>query len=192
MTDRLNDLLKSLGIASQLLRDEFIDHCTVSELPKNTDILVAGKTNASEYILVSGVAHRYTVSDKGDPITTGFYGSGAVITPHFARTQNGRNLFSLQTLTDAVLAQIPVNQLDRLRATHADYREFGQRVLENELVQALQFAVSFRSFSAKERLVAMRTQYPNLENLVPHHIIASYLGITPVSFSRLRHELSRA
>ena len=82
-------------------------------------------------------------------------------------------------------------RLDALRAAHQEFRNFGQRVVERELSMAMLLEVALRSYSARERLLALRKQYPNLENLIPHHIIASYLGITHVSFSRLRSELSR-
>ena len=81
--------------------------------------------------------------------------------------------------------------LDKLRTEYAEFREFGQRVLETELSRTFFNEVIYRSYNAKERLLAMREQYPNLENLVPHNVIASYLGITNVSFSRLRNELSK-
>lgn len=190
MTDQLDDLLQSLGITSSSSRELFRESARLLELPRNTDVFVEGKKNLSEYLLVAGVVHRYNVSEKEERVTTGFYLEGSVITPHFARTNRGKSIFSLQTLTEAVLAEIPVAALDHLRNTNAAFRDFGQRVIEKELSQAVRLEVTFRSLSARERLVAMRQQYPNLENLVPHHLIASYLGITHVSFSRLRNELA--
>ena len=66
----------------------------------------------------------------------------------------------------------------------------GQRVVEAELTQQVSSEVAHRSLSARERLLLLREQYPGLENRVPHNLIASFLGITPVSFSRLRKEVS--
>lgn len=191
MTDKLDDLLKGFGINSPSSIQLFRDKAHIIELQKNTDVFVEGKKNSSEYLLVSGIAHRYNLSDKGDMVTTGFYLPKSVITPHFARTNRGKSIFSLQTLTDAVLAGIPVAELDGLRKDNKEFHDFGQRVIEKELSTSVLLEVTFRSFNARERLLAMRKQYTNLENLVPHNLIASYLGITNVSFSRLRKELSR-
>jgi hypothetical protein len=63
--------------------------------------------------------------------------------------------------------------------------------VEKEFIRSLNYEVLFRSYTAKDRLLFFRTHYPSLENLIPHTIIASFLGITPVSFSRLRNELSK-
>lgn len=150
-----------------------------------------GKKNELEYLLISGVLHRFNISDKGEIVTTGFYMPKSVITPQFARTNKRKNIFSLQTLTDAEIAEISVKDLDNLRYNNKEFHDFGQRILENELTLTFFNEVVYRSYNAKERLLSLRKQFPNLENLVPHNIIASYLGITNVSFSRLRNELSK-
>ena len=191
MTEKLFEILKGYGIVTDLSRKLFLEKTTIIELTKNTDILLEGEKNNSEYILISGVAHRYNISDKGDMVTTGFYMSGAVITPHFARTKEGKSIFSLQSLSDIHIAELTATELDFLRYSNEECFKFGQQVLENELVRTFYNEVVFRSYNAKERLLILRRQFPNLENLIPHNIIASYLGITNVSFSRLRAEISR-
>lgn len=191
MAEILDNILNDFGITSTFSRQLFKDKATLKEYSKSKEIFVEGKKNELEYLLISGVLHRYNISDKGEIVTTGFYMPKSVITPHFARTNKGKNIFSLQTLTDTVIVEIPVNELDNLRYNNKEFHEFGQRVLEKELAQTYFNEVVFRSYNAKERLLSLRKQFPNLENLVPHNIISSYLGITNVSFSRLRNELSK-
>ena len=191
MNNKLSDILNDFGIVSTFSKQLFLDKADVVELPKNHNIFLEGKKNHFEYVLISGVVHRYHISDKGDTVTSGFYMPKSVITPHFARTNNGKSVFSLQCLTDVMLAEILVADLDNLRYTNKEYNEFGQRTIEAELARTFFNEAVFRSFNAKERLLTLRKQFPNLENLVPHNIIASYLGITNVSLSRLRNELAR-
>jgi CRP-like cAMP-binding protein len=192
MTNHLDDILNHFGISSRALKKLFEDKSVIKELPKNINIFVEQKKNEFEYFLISGVTHRYNISDKGEIVTTGFYMGKSVITPHFARTNMGKSIFSLQTLTDIVLAEIPVIELNNLRNSNREFQEFGQKTIEAELTKTFYNEVVFRSYSAKERLLELRKQYPNLENLIPHNIIASYLGITNVSFSRLRRELTKS
>lgn len=191
MADILGNILNDFGVTSTSSRQLFKDKSTLKEYSKFKDIFVEGKKNGLEYLLVSGVLHRYNISDKGDIVTTGFYMPKSVITPHFARTNKGINIFTLQTLTDSVIAEIPVEELDYLRNNNKEFHEFGQRILEKELAQTYFNEVVYRTYNAKERLLALRKDFPNLENLIPHNIISSYLGITNVSFSRLRNELSK-
>lgn len=191
MWHHLADILTQWGIGSAASRQLFADKARLLELPKQSILFTEGKANHSEYLLLTGVAHRCNATDAGNRVTTGFYRSPAVITPHFARTHRGKSLFSLQALTAIAVAEIPVAALDDLRSEYREFAEFGQRVVEAELRQAMHQEVALRASTASERLLAMRQQYPNLENEVPHHLIASYLGITQVSFSRLRHSLAR-
>jgi CRP-like cAMP-binding protein len=192
MKDPLDKILNHFGISSTTSKQLFKDKSVIKELSKNKDIFVEQKKNEFEYLLISGVTQRYNISDKGEIITTGFYMTNSVITPHFARTNKGKSIFSLQSLTDIVLAEIPVIELNNLRNSNREFQEFGQKIIEAELTKTFYNEVVFRSYSAKERLLELRKQYPNLENLIPHNIIASYLGITNVSFSRLRRELTKS
>jgi len=191
MLEILDNILNDFGITSTFSKQLFKDKANLKEYSKSKEIFVEGKKNELEYLLVTGVLHRYNISDKGEVVTTGFYMPKSVITPHFARTNKGKNIFSLQTLTDTVIVEIPVIELDNLRYNNKEFHQFGQRILEKELAQTYFNEVVYRSYNAKERLLNLRKLFPNLENLVPHNIISSYLGITNVSFSRLRNQLSK-
>lgn len=169
-----------------------IQATSVTEYEKLSHPAKAAQKNNQEYLLLDGFLHRYSINLSGEPVTTAFYMGPVVITPHFARTVNGRNRFSIQALTPVTLAAIPVSILDKLRSEHDDIRDWGNRVVENELNRMLHQEVISRTLSAGERLLLLRKDYPGIENRIPHHFIASFLGITPVSFSRLRKELSRS
>lgn len=191
MTDSLDNILNHFGISSTASKKLFKDKSVIKELPKNNNIFLEQKKNDYEYFLISGVTHRYNISDKGEIVTTGFYMENSIITPHFARTNKNKSIFSLQSLTDIVLVEIPVIELNNLRNSNKEFQVFGQKTIEAELTKTFYNEVVFRSYSAKERLLELRKQCPNLENLIHHNIIASYLGITNVSFSRLRRELNK-
>lgn len=167
-----------------------LNNCKVLSLKKEEHLSVIGKADANEYFLLEGVMHRYVENEIGDPVSTGFYRSKSVLTPHFARTIAGKSIFNLQALTHVLAAAMPVKVLDSLRYSYEDIRAFGLKVVEQELLLSLNTEIAHRSLSAKDRLLAFRDTFPNLENLIPHTIIASYLGVTPVSLSRLRKELA--
>lgn len=180
--------LRKLGFESTLIQNLFLENCTIKCYNKNQLIFSENKRNELEYILFEGVLHRFNVNEQGDNVTTGFYMNVAVVTPHFVRTIKCKSIFSLETLTPCTIAEIPVAVFDSLRCNNPAFASFGQRVLESELSSSILTDIVYRSSTAKERLFLLRKTYPNIENLIPNHIIASYLGITPVSFSRLRKE----
>lgn len=186
----LDNSLRQIGILTEQARELFAGRSSVRLHTKGTNIMCEGKSNDMEYILLDGVLHRYNINLHGDTITTGFYLATTPITPHFARTIAGKNIFSLEALVDSVVAEIPVAVLDQLRNNNPDLDAFGNRTVANELLNNLHENIVNRSMNARERLLLLRKRYPLLENLVPHSRIASYLGITNVSLSRLRNELS--
>ncbi len=191
MQEKLDEILGAFGIFSTGAQNLLKEKVAIREISRNKNVFTEGRKNDMEYFLLSGVLDRYNISDKGDTVTTGFYLPQSVITPHFARMNNAKSLFSLRALTDVVVAEISVKNLNDLRYNNPEFRQFGQCIVETELSRIFYAEIVSRSYSAKERLAVLRKQYPGLENMVPHNIIASYLGITNVSFSRLRNEMSK-
>lgn len=185
----LNKKLLELGIKEQL-RTNILNDTVVKELSKNKNIFMEGQEDKNEYILLKGVLHRYTISQKGDMITTGFYTGKKIITPHYLRTNNSINMYSLQTLTEALIAEIPVAAFEKLKENNVAFTSYCEKNMQAELSNIYLFESICRGYNAKERLLFLRKHYPNLENLVPHNTIASFLGITHVSFSRIRHKLA--
>jgi CRP-like cAMP-binding protein len=186
---KLSEILNKYGINDSHSVNEFLSRSSIQIYSRNTLLFRENQKNTSEYIIIKGIAHRHNISVDGEPVTTGFFFNGSVVTPHFARTVKNQSIFSLEAITELVAAEIPVTAMDYLRYNNDAFMKFGQLVLERELTENLQNQIAFRSVTARIRLQILRKRFPELENHVPHHIIASYLGITNVSFSRLRRDL---
>jgi hypothetical protein len=187
----LGTILNSYSPVTSSMTRFILDNGSVQSFEKNEIIFPEKRYNAFEYFQIEGVAHRHNIDVDLQILTTGIYLSETVITPHFARTINSQSIFALQALTDCVYFKIPIGAFDDLREKHQQIRAFGQKVVEKEFIRNLNYEVLFRSYTAKDRLLFFRANFPRLENLIPHTIIASFLGVTPVSFSRLRNELAK-
>lgn len=66
---------------------------------------------------------------------------------------------------------------------------FGRRMAEYNYVLAMERIESLQYHTATDRYRAFIKLYPSLLNTIPHHYIASYLGVTPESLSRIRKQL---
>ena len=181
--------LASFGLPSPQAQRAFWERCALKRYPKNEILFSEKKRNSLEYLLLEGVLHRFNENEAGESVTTGFYLGNAVVTPHFARTVQGVSLFSLQALTEVEVAEIPVSELDSLRYSDRAFQMFGIKVIEEAFSKNLLVDIAHRSGDAKARLDLLRDMYPNIENLAPHHVIASYLGMSPVTLSRIRAQL---
>lgn len=146
------------------------------------------KANNKEYFIVEGICRSFLLSPDGDEITISFFNSNSILSPYTTRTTNGKSNLNFQALTDLTLGEMNASAFENLMVENLEIREFGNSVLRNELKLKIDKEISLASTTASERLHAFREQFPLFENLIPHPTIASYLGITNISLSRLRRE----
>ena len=162
----------------------------IKELKKEVLFVKINKINDKEYLLLDGICRSQINNTAGQEITLSFFTKNTAISPNLTRCIAGKSIVNLQTLTDAKLAIFSTQDLMKLMTEYREIEVWANSILQNELLQKVKKEINQNSLSAKERLTEFRNQYPALENLIPHPYIASYLGITNVSLSRLRKELS--
>ncbi|MBL7901780.1 MAG: Crp/Fnr family transcriptional regulator [Bacteroidia bacterium] len=160
----------------------------LKEFSKNTVFIKAGQTNSKEYVIVQGFCRSFLQNQDGNEISFAFYKSGEVLPPHLIRTRKEKALYHFQALTELQVIEFDAAAFLNLMIEDLEIRNFGNEVLKNELLKKTTKEIALATLSAKERLEEFRKEYALLENLIPHPIIASYLGITNVSLSRLRAE----
>jgi CRP-like cAMP-binding protein len=149
-----------------------------------------GKRNHHEYFIIEGICRSYLINPEGEEITISFFNPESVLSPFVTRTLNGISTLYYQALTDLKVGIIDATIFEELMVENQGIREFGNMVLKMELQKKIEKEIYLASLTAKERLIKFREQYRNLENLVPHSVIATFLGITNVSLSRLRRDLA--
>lgn len=158
---------------------------------KKGEIFISkNRSNQKEYFLLSGVCKSHLINPDGDEISISFFLDNSILSPHSIRTTQNISNLNFKALTDIELASINAEAFANLMIENPEIRNFGHAVLENELRLKIRKEIGLASLSAKERLIEFRKQYKILENLIPHTDIASYLGITNISLSRLRKDLS--
>lgn len=156
---------------------------------KGETFIFKNKQNKKEYFLLNGICKSYLINPDGEEITLSFFMEQSVLSPNTGRTSNGISNLNFQALTDLNFATVNASEFQQLMQKYPDIRNFGQKVLENELLLKVEKEIGFASLTAKERLLKFRERYPQLENRISHKDIASYLGITNISLSRLRKDL---
>lgn len=189
-SNQLAKILNAYAPVDQEAVELVMTHSTIEMVRKDEMVFHQNRYNNAEYFQLEGISHRFILDADKHAITTGIYQNEVLITPYVARTSNQQSIFSLQALADCTYLKVPSETLQLLLEQSRTLRNFGHAAMEKEFSKSLSFEVMFRSSTAKERLIYFRTQYPMLENIIPHTIIASFLGITPVSLSRLRNELT--
>lgn len=162
----------------------------VIEFEKSSLFIKKNSIDSFEYFVMHGVCRSYIFNTEGKDVTIGFYDEGRVLAPNITRTQNNHSTMNFECLTDCVLGRFLANEFQNLMNQSTAVRAFGHNVLQSELSHKINKEIYNASLPAKERLLKFREKYKMLENRVYHPHIASYLGITNISLSRIRKELA--
>lgn len=187
--ERTRPLVNKVSPVSEGSLDLMSDLILVEVYEKGDVFIDRGKKNNKEYFVYEGVCRSFLLSPEGEEVTISYFLEGSILSPNKTRTANQISHLNFQALTRLTVASLNADQFEQLMINHIDIREFGNMVLQNELLAKVEKEIGLASLNAKERLILFREKYHILENLISHADIASYLGITNISLSRLRREL---
>ena len=155
-------------------------------LSKGTELVSQSAENRSEYLLLDGLASSKISDPDGRSVCVAFHASPSVINPHVARTKNNLSLVSIEAHTDLLVAEISAEDLTKLMVKFAPVREWANAILQRELVKKTEREWCLAALPARERLLWFRENYKDHEEMFPHTLIAPFLGMTPVTLSRMR------
>ena len=189
--DRTRPLVNKVSPVSEGSLDLMSDLIVVEVYEKGDMFIDRGKKNNKEYFVYEGVCRSFLLSPEGEEVTISYFLEGGVLSPNKTRTANQISHLNFQALTKLTVASLNADKFEQLMINYIDIREFGNMVLQIELLAKVEKEIGLASLNAKERLILFREKYHFLENLISHVDIASYLGITNISLSRLRKELMK-
>ncbi len=189
--ERTRPLVNKVSPVSEGSLELMSDLIVVEVYEKGDMFIDRGKKNNKEYFVYEGVCRSFLLSPEGEEVTISYFLEGGVLSPNKTRTANQISHLNFQALTKLTVASLNADKFEQLMINYIDIREFGNMVLQIELLSKVEKEIGLASLNAKERLILFREKYHFLENLISHVDIASYLGITNISLSRLRKELMK-
>ena len=152
-------------------------------------VIAVGESEPHEYFVLSGILKTFVGDAQGREVTLAFHIGPSTLTPSIARVENNRSRVNCIAMTEARVAKFPAGRLVECMVASPSIQRWGDTVLRAELVRRADREWSLAAQSAAERLLQFRLDHPGLEDRIAHHHIASYLGVTPVTLSRLRAQL---
>ena len=141
------------------------------------------------HIVGSGVQRLYFEHD-GSEICLGFSYDHSWSGDYDSFVRQAPARFTVQALTDSILVGIRYSDLMRLYDKVPLMERFGRLILEELLVGRATREIEQIALSAEERYRRLVERSPQLLQLVPQKDIASYVRMTPETFSRLRSKLT--
>ena len=179
------------GLTAMSVIEEALTCFEEKELPRNSLHLKEGMVSNEYMILETGFLRAFTHDTEGNDVTTGFYGPGQVVmevASFFHRTPSRENI---QALADTKGWVITFEKLNGLFHAHPAFREFGRSVLVKGFAALKERMLSMINETAEQRYLGLLQKNPDIFQQAPLKHIASYLGITDTSLSRIRKEVAR-
>lgn len=157
---------------------------------KSEYFLQEGKTENHYWFLESGFARSFVNDTDGNDITTNFFSTSEIVidwSSFFLRNPTRENI---QALSDCVCWQLDFETFQQLFHSIETFREHGRRRLVNSYFALKNHNVSIIADQAKDRYLQLMKEKPHIVQNVSLQHIATYLGITKYSLSRIRKEIS--
>lgn len=154
-------------------------------VPSKTILLEEGKIAKKLYLIKKGCL-RLFFYNEGKDITFQFFFEGEMVASFDSMYKHSPSLFFLESIEPTELVAIHRDDFYNLINSDLSLRQLYEDKLIDRFHAYQQLFLSRIKNTPQQRYDELLTMYPEIIHRVPQHYIASYLGITPVSLSRIR------
>ena len=165
---------------------EFNHFFKEQEIPAKTILLHEGQISKTMFFIEKGCLRTW-INNDGKEITTQFFFEGDGVSSIESFRTNQPSLYSIESLEPCILKTLSQKDFQIILESSPELRKKLEDHLFRRLFQSQQLLYSFLKNKPKKRYDELIKQHPLIIQRVPQHYIASYLGITPVSLSRIRN-----
>ncbi|GHW82556.1 hypothetical protein VCSRO104_2291 [Vibrio cholerae] len=156
------------------------------ELPTRHVLVAQGETTLFAYWVLAGLCHACYLTEEGKSFSKEFYWEQDWAIGFESLLRDQTSPFMLETLSPVQLMGVPI---DVLREWRSSGHPLYQRLLETQLLYKEQKERFMLLYRPEQRYQVMCAQFPDLMARLCDHHIAAYLGITPISLSRIKARL---
>lgn len=156
------------------------------DVKKGEVLLSVGQEVNAQYYVDSGCLRSFSTNETGKDYTFMFGISDWWICDYTAYFTDTRAVISIECLQDAIIYSLSKEDLHILYEKIPKVESFFRRKLERAFASFQRRIIANISQTATERYLSFIDTYPQIEQIVKNYHIASYLGITTESLSRIR------
>jgi CRP-like cAMP-binding protein len=168
-------------------------HIYTKNLKKRENLIAEGQVCHDIHLVLRGALRQYHLID-GEEKTTFFYFDNHFACNYESYLTQAPSDITIEAIEDCELLYFNRKTLDLMYRLYPKYEVFGRLIAENVYLCAINRLKTFLLNTPEERYQQFLNSYdaPQILERVPQHYIASYLGITPVSLSRIRARVKHA
>jgi CRP-like cAMP-binding protein len=164
---------------------ELVNQFSIDTFDKKDVILKAGQFSDMVYYVVKGLVRIYYVKEEKE-ITNWFIKENMVFAPTYSIYTGKRNYANYEALEDTIVLKINYSTLESYYTKYHSLEHMGRMLIQQYYALFIKKTYDVLSLSSDERYQLFLKEHSELINRIPLRYIASYLGITPETLSRLR------
>ena len=190
--DYLSELVDTMNFAADIPKEErrrILKRKKVITLEKGEYFLMAGDVPQYIGFVISGLLRLFYIDSDGVEINKHFCVENTLAISYSAFLQREESKFYIQALEDTKLLAIDYETYVDLLDSHICWQIVARKLAQMLFILKEKRESEFLLSDARQRYLQFLEDYPNLESRLSQYHIASYLGITPESLSRIRSGL---
>lgn len=188
------ELLQQKIIETIQITDEEFNYCKTLFIPKKLRkrqyLLQEGDVCKYTAFVEKGLLRTYSVDEKGNEHILQFSSEGWWASDLYSFLTGEPSLFNLEALEECELLLITKPSWDLLLQNIPAFERYFRILIQNNLIATQRRLMGSMSDSAEERYMKLLKSFPDNIQRVPQHMIASYLGITRETLSRIRSQMA--
>lgn len=192
MSDILFKYMSKLTSLSEDEQQAIVNEIHIDECKKGTVLFRQGEVSTKCYFILKGCIRQYAIDEEGNEVTSNFYTEEQAIAIFNHHKLDKSSDYTIVCVEDSVVV---VGDLDTEKDMYTKYTQLEsmtRKMIEENFGQVQAEFAAFIASSPEERFKKLLLNRPTLIDRVPQHQLASYLGITPESLSRIKKRMHRA
>ena len=188
-------ILKNISRFIDLTEDEktyFTSLLKIKKLRKKQYLLQEGDISRYEYFVIKGCLRAYSIDEKGQEHIVQFAIEDWWIGDMYSFLTQTPGRLTVDALEDSELFCLDNSSLETLFIRVPKFERFFRLLVQNAFIAGQRRIIDSMSLTADERYCRFIENYPLMEKRLPLKQIASFLGITPESLSRIRSQYVKA
>ena len=187
MEDLINKIKTSLHLSSEA--EEFLYSISKEKtLPKGEVLIRQGQAVKNTFFVTAGCLRSYCTDKNGKEHTLLFAIKDWWISDYIAIHTDELATLTVECLTESKVIEFNAKELDGIHSLFPEFEPYQRNNLERHVVSLHRRIMNQLQLSAAERYDLFLKQYPDIEQHTRNFHIASYLGVTQQSLSRIRVE----
>lgn len=179
------EIFKNISLSKKEI--DFIDSKFEKISLTKGDVLLSSDTHVTnQYYVFSGCLRSFFVNSLGKDHTTQFAIKDWWISDYISFFTEEKSVMTIECLQDAQIYRLSRKDMNSLCEEIPKIETFFRNKMEKAFASFQKRILEYLSLTAKERYIKFITTYPEIEQCVKNYHIASYLGITTESLSRIR------